>query len=188
MPKIILLSGFRGSGKDTLGQLIIDNMPHFERQAFADKLKDIIAEKYGFDRNLADIRAEKEMPRSEYGGLSIRELGRKEWLTIKETHPTLFSEGVGATMQRRWDKDPDTRFVVTDFRYRCDFETLVKLFGRDVILTVRIHRPGIQVPDRETEPEEYALEDFDFDLTLENDGTFEDLWRRFSEVVSRNPS
>jgi hypothetical protein len=176
-----MISGFRGSGKDTLGSQIIMNWLNFKRYAFADKLKDIIAEKYGFDRDLADIRNEKDKPRDEYYGKSIRDLGREEWLKIKEGNPTMFSETVARNIKSDIEMDPDTNFVITDFRYEFDYDNLVKHFGEDGIRTVRISRNGIDLPDEQREPEEYALKGFPFDIHIANNGTYEQLWDTFCD-------
>ena len=43
------------------------------------------------------------------------------------------------------------------------------------------------IPDEKKEPEEHALKDFEFDINVKNDGTFEDLWQGFKEL-STHPS
>jgi hypothetical protein len=50
---IVLLSGWSGSGKDTIGKLLT-TQKGFRRYAFADPVKDQAAKRYGFGRALAD--------------------------------------------------------------------------------------------------------------------------------------
>lgn len=176
---IIMISGFRGAGKDTLGSQIINKLENFTRYAFADELKDIASYRYGFDRELADIREEKDKPRPEYNSSSIRDLGRNVWLEIKETNPTKFSENIASKMKEDLKKNNKMNFVITDFRYQCDYNTLVKYFGKQDIITIRINRDGIEIPNEEKEPEEYALKNFNFNIYIQNRGTFEELWDNF---------
>jgi hypothetical protein len=184
MPKFILNSGFKGSGKDTLGEQIKKKLVNFKRYAFADTLKDIAAERYGFDRKLADIHEEKDKPRPEYGGRSIRELGREVWLEIKEKNPTMLSEIVYLKIKEDLKNDNTMNFVITDFRYDFDYNTIVKYFGKESVLTVRINK-NVEPPNEEKEPEEYALKNFKFDVYVDNNGTFEQLWINFISSVDK---
>ena len=179
MCKIYMISGYRNSGKDTLGNLIIELLGPFKRFAFADELKNLASKKSGFARKLADIREEKDKPRPEYAGKSIRDLGREVWLEIKKTNPTLFSEDISNKMKDELKKNPKMNFVITDFRYEFDYNKLVENFYRENIVTVRINRRGIEIPDEESEPEEHALKNFTFDITIDNNGTLEELWENF---------
>jgi hypothetical protein len=184
MPQIIFNCGFINSGKDTLGQQIIKNWINYKRYSFADTLKDIAAERYGFDRILADIRNEKDKPRPEYDGQSIRDLGRKIWFEIKERNPTMLSEIVALKMKEDLKNDSAMNFVITDFRYEFDYDTIIKYFGKENTLTVRINRNGIQIPNEDKEPEEFALKNFKFDIYIDNNGTFEQLWENFVKSVN----
>ena len=58
---IILLSGYRGSGKDTAASYLVNHYG-FTRLAFADALKDHVAEQYQVPRELLDSPAGKEAP------------------------------------------------------------------------------------------------------------------------------
>ena len=51
--QIIWISGYAGAGKDTMASILCKKYD-FQRVAFADSLKDIVAAKYGFDRALCD--------------------------------------------------------------------------------------------------------------------------------------
>lgn len=58
---ILALSAWKGSGKDTLAKFLIENKG-FRRIAFADVLKDMVAEQYGIPRSYLDIPEKKEQP------------------------------------------------------------------------------------------------------------------------------
>ena len=59
--KIIALSGWKRSGKDTVAQYLIE-VYGAERMGFADPLKDAVAREYGIDRSSIDDPALKEAP------------------------------------------------------------------------------------------------------------------------------
>lgn len=61
---VILLSGKRGSGKDTVYSYL--SGVGVKRLAFADKLKDMVAEEYNIPREWLDDRERKEMPLEQY--------------------------------------------------------------------------------------------------------------------------
>lgn len=58
--KVIALSGYKRSGKDTAAEVLIQN--GYTRVAFADVLKDMAAEEYGIPRSHFDDPAYKERP------------------------------------------------------------------------------------------------------------------------------
>jgi dephospho-CoA kinase len=182
MPLIIMISGFRGSGKDTLGSLIIKHRK-FKRYGFADQLKDIASKKYNFDRKYADLREEKDKLRPEYNNQSIRDLVRKESQEIEKTNSKMLSEEVLNKMKEDIKNDPEINFVITDFRYKHDYEPLEEYFGKKSILTIKINRIGIEIPNEEKEPEEYALKHFEFDIYIQNDSSIEELWINFDKKI-----
>jgi len=59
--KIILLSGYRGSGKDTAANHLVQTR-NYERRAFADSLKDDVAKFLGINRMDMDDPDRKEKP------------------------------------------------------------------------------------------------------------------------------
>lgn len=59
--KVIAISGWKGSGKDTVAAHLIEKH-NATRTAFADPLKDLAASEYGFPRSWADDPAYKESP------------------------------------------------------------------------------------------------------------------------------
>lgn len=59
--KVVAISGWKRSGKDTVGEYL-KRTYGFSRVAFADPLKDMAAKEYGFPRDHADDPAFKEAP------------------------------------------------------------------------------------------------------------------------------
>ena len=58
--KIILLSGYAESGKTTACKLLSALLPEAHVTAFADAVKDQVAERYGFNRKLCDSPGGKQ--------------------------------------------------------------------------------------------------------------------------------
>lgn len=59
--KVVAVSGWAGSGKDTLANLLIEKYG-FKRIGFADPLKDNVARDFNFDRASLDDQAQKNLP------------------------------------------------------------------------------------------------------------------------------
>lgn len=59
--KVLAISGWKGSGKDTLAAYLIEKRGAV-RVSFADPLKDMVAEEYGIDRTSLDDPNQKERP------------------------------------------------------------------------------------------------------------------------------
>jgi hypothetical protein len=95
--KVIALSGWKQSGKDTLAAYLIEKRGA-ARVSFADPLKDMVAEEYGIDRASLDDPAQKERqilslpvdPKDAYGRM-ISEFLFKEFRTVKGRQVTGFT-------------------------------------------------------------------------------------------------
>ena len=162
MTKVLLLNGPPGSGKDILASFINVqyNSPTspFEREyiivkeKFAKPLKEANAVLYGFsvedlynpDSDLYkwenDLK-EKETPREELGGKSWRQVNIDlSELYIKKVAGKDF---FGHSFVRRtlgWPED--TIFVVSDSGFTAEAEPIVKKFGPDNVLVIKIIADG----------------------------------------------
>jgi hypothetical protein len=122
--KIIGLGGFIGSGKGTVADFLVDSYG-YTKISFADKLKDGVAGVFGWDReslegDSADSRKWRETPDHFW----TTELGR-------DITPRLVLQLFGTdcmrhgfdneiwvlTLKRQLLENPDTNFVVPDFRF-----------------------------------------------------------------------
>lgn len=63
--KVIAISGWKRSGKDASAEYLIKNH-NFKRVAFADVLKDMVADEYDIERSHCDDPAHKEQPLEGY--------------------------------------------------------------------------------------------------------------------------
>jgi len=223
--KVVAISGWKRSGKDTAAAYLVDN--GFSRAAFADVLKDMVASEYGIPRSDCDDPDKKEAPiltlpviPKDAFTLSVAHLLFKEFRTAGG-HPAIepYVDPSGAFLgvmgrdiaQLYWtpralcilkgsvnravdssywvgrtvDEIKTTAtddfnngntgregFVISDLRYRSEVEQLRQAFGKNLI-TVRINR----FQDvNSTDPSERDLDNYKFDITIENVGTLDELY------------
>ncbi len=161
--KVVLLSGWSQSGKDTVGaRLVADH--EFQRFAFADPVKDVAASLYGFDRKLADTQEGKAtvVPQRNWimpAGRTVRDWVIQVGEDRKKVH------GGGTWAEKIADRILAThsfrrRYVITDWRFPEELATLqARLPPTAEFYPVRLVRPGQRVsPIASTT--EYALSGF----------------------------
>lgn len=185
MTKIIGLSGYAGSGKDSAADALA--AAGYERVAFADALRDVayaidpyvecrvgrggdfptppqferlqdIINANGWDyckNNIPDVRRLLQRLGTE-GGRDI--LGDNIWID------TAFSRAT------------NDKIVVTDCRFTNETDAIRARGG----VVVRIHRPG--VGPRNDHTSELALVDYPFDYHIDNDGTLEELHEEIRRI------
>ena len=150
---IVGLSGWAGSGKDTVGAILVRRYG-YERRAFADALKEI-AYRIGWDGQKDDPgrRLLQDL------GMAVRDvLGADAWL------PPVF-------------RDLPECLVVTDVRLPNEADAIRARGG----VIWRIERPGT-VPAR-NHISDTALDDWAFDARIANEGTLADLEQTVRRLV-----
>ena len=162
--KIILISGKAGSGKDTVAgilkeHLISDGTPESKILVthFADLLKYIAAKFFGWNGVKDDA-----------GRTLLQHLGTN---VIREKNPNYWTDFIKSVLklfENEWEYVfiPDTRFPNEVGEIVSNFEN---------VKVVRVNRPknNILSETQQEHPSETALDDFKFDLVLEN--SFETL-------------
>jgi hypothetical protein len=172
-PVIILLSGWAGSGKDTVANILCKKWD-FVRLAFADELKWDVSQKTGLPLSFFHSEQLKDKP------LDIRILAYPTAVTPRdlllqhakrerEKNPFIYCEII-------LDKIADStspRIVISDWRYKKEFAFLSQnLDYYFTILRFRVHRSCITPsPDAS----EHDLDDEPVDSTLFNDGSLPEL-------------
>jgi hypothetical protein len=168
---IIMLSGWARSGKDATAALLEEEF-EFTRVAFADALKRDVAARTGLP--LSDFTtAAKDMPiRAPYtlypDAKTPRDILLIHALKIRAANPNFYSEIVADILKT----DVKARWVISDWRYRAEYETLQSIIPDVRILRVRVERSGI-MPS--SDPSEHDLDMEPMDIVLHNSGTISDL-------------
>lgn len=193
--KVIALSGWKGSGKDTTADYLI-NQHAFEKKSFAARLKDMVSELYKVPREDLDSPTKKEMPLThlpvittdrftETVHLMLRDELRSGFWTpralcilegsIKRSvYANYWIRSVAEEIINR----PEQSFVISDMRYQSEADTL------------RILIPGIQLVRVQrytnittTDPSERDLDTYTFDLVLNNTGIKELLYDQIDNLI-----
>jgi deoxynucleotide monophosphate kinase-like protein len=179
---IIGLTGRKGAGKDTVGQMLVEHYD-FTRIAFADKLKEAVANLFGI--TVAEVEAMKTQPNAEVHLFLENEIfvpakGDPNHTPYVAFPYRYFLQRFGTEMGRNtfgedfWVKLwlealPDKGDVVaTDVRFENEIHA-VRASGGKII---EIIRPGHE-PDGHASEE--PLDQYLIDEWIGNDGTIEEL-------------
>ena len=174
MKQCILLSGWSGSGKDAVGQILMRRYGA-KRLAFADRLKEMVAGQYKFPVQWAHTTLGKQVVLA--CGNTVREVLVTEGQRIREklNDPELFARHVANQIVA----DTETHlFCITDWRLPIEHTVLSKVCFENGIrlLKVRICRDGQLQSDVNHPETEEALQRWVFDIYLTNPGiTFDAL-------------
>lgn len=172
-PRLIGLSGPARCGKDTLAEAFVE--AGWARRAFADKVKGFL---YGLDPWLPDDEVNGSFPLAE-------EVDRYGWDWVKDEHPVVreYLQRCGTEAGRQvlgetvWvdalfrDSETWGPTVISDVRFPNEAQAIKDRGG----IVVKIHRPKQMLIDGADHISENALKGWDFDVTVINSGTIEDL-------------
>lgn len=179
------LSGYGRSGKDSVGTFLA--VRSFVRYAFADKLREFLYAMnpcIGMARgSLTPVRIQdvvdaqgwevaKQLPEVT---MLLQRCGTEAGQHV--LWPTIWVEATFRKIQAEMPK----RVVLTDVRFEHECERIKSEGGK----IWRIDRPGQgpkTAPDGSVHRSETALDDYPFDLRIENDGTIEDLAMKVSTL------
>ena len=185
IPRVIGLTGYARSGKDTVGAMLVD-LYGYQRKAFADTLRDALyrlnplivntstgdweelqslVDDVGWERAKSYLSNSYDGPRALLQRLGT-EVGRE-----------MFGENfwVDQTM-KTVDASPQ-RFVITDVRFPNEGRAVIDRGG----WVVRVERPGVEATN--THASETAMDDWQYDHVIENDGSLTDLQARVMELL-----
>ncbi|WJN63390.1 deoxynucleoside monophosphate kinase [Streptomyces phage phiScoe55] len=183
---LIGLSGYAGSGKDEAAAALV--VGGWRRDAFADRLRTFLlaldpwvdtypdvgvvrlaklVDAYGWDRakrQFPEIRRLLQRAGTEAGR---KVLGANIWVD---------------SLMKDFDRENEA-LVVTDVRFPNEADAIRKAGG----VVVRINRPGVgpkEDPGGWVHESEVALDHYDFDVTVNNNGTIEELHHHLLGTVA----
>jgi hypothetical protein len=159
--RLIWLSGWASSGKDTAAEILCRGGA--KRLAFADSLKDMVAEKYGFPRHWCDSVEGKATVISEYGA-SVRELLIRDSFEAKKHDINIFARIVFEKILNEFVKGTKI-IVISDWRYPHEYHFVTGATAGIEPFTVRITRPGLEPL---ADDSEHQLDFWDFNQHIEN--------------------
>jgi len=173
--KLIWLSGWASSGKDTAAEVLC--AAGAKRLAFADSLKDMVAEKYGFPRHWCDSVEGKATVISEEG-VSVRELLIRDSFEAKKQDINVFSKIVFEKILNEFVKGTKI-IVISDWRFPHEYHFVTGATAGIEPITVRITRPGLEPL---TDDSEHQLDLWDFNQYIENT-VLEDFQNRVAKIL-----
>ncbi len=193
---IIGICGLQGSGKDTIGNILVQKHG-FVQLSFAKILKDIIAVLFGWDRNLIEGSTEESRKWREQVDkwwatrLSIPNLTPRYILQFFGTelfrnhfHPDIWV----AAVERQLSIYPNV--VITDCRFPNEI-SMLKSYGTKFIKVTRGELPkwykeyelNPTILPENIHPSEYLWINNQFDFLIENNGTIKELSDAIKEYI-----
>ena len=174
---ILLLSGWSSSGKDAVASLLV-KLYGFQRLAFADPLKEMVAEEFGVPMAQLHDEEKKRTHRVIIGSeeKTLREVLIQRGQEIRQEHgdPGFFARAIANQILERRDEASQRNvgidFVIPDWRLPIERETLLETLPGMEIVTARVQRQGQEnspVGDSQTE---HQLDSQPFEVILENNG------------------
>lgn len=161
---IIGLNGYAKSGKDEVAKAIKSLHPMWEIKKFAGKLKDIASILTG-------------VPAESFEDQSFKMRHLLGWdMTARDLLQKIGTEGIRESVhQDAWvnalfvDYYKHAKWVITDVRFPNEAQAIKDRGG----FVVRVNRPGVGPVNNH--PSETAMDDWDFDDVIENNGTLQEL-------------
>jgi len=171
---IILISGYQGSGKDSIGRNLVSYWG-FSRVAFADMLKDEVSKIYGIERSRMDTQEGKKSLISQEDTRSVRDILIEHGQLRRNQDGDYWSN---EAIKRMDGKD---KVVVTDWRFPQEYDAIINVFGHDIVKTWRVNRYGRSIQDLDYS--EYALNRWSFDKVFENYDCIGKLFQKVDQAI-----
>lgn len=194
---LIALSGYKGSGKDTAADYLVREHGYV-RCSFADALKELVARQYDIPLEYMHEPGKKELPLQQYPVIAgdpfserihqilSAELVSGYWtpraLCILEgsIKRSVHSNYWVRTVVNQILSDPERNYVISDLRYKTEVDTL-KLFLPNAVYTRVCRWDSVSTND----PSERNLDDYKFDIYLDNRDTVDSLYASLDGMVRR---
>lgn len=184
---IIGLTGFIGSGKGTVGDILVSEHG-YQKFAFADALKDAVSIIFQWDRSLLEGDTDESR--------IFREL-RDDWWSRQfgyDVTPRLILQTMGTEACRRGIADNiwiaalekriagHHRVIISDVRFPNEIKFVRSVGGK----VVRVKRGEDPTPDQlaTMHISETAWNDIAPDMVIENNGSLEDLKANVSKLLT----
>lgn len=176
---MIGISGPKGSGKDTVGQIITQLAPISKTIAYADPIKRVIQHLFDLNPESNEQYDLFKRTKVEYGlsghlqhGVEGRHLVREIGMLMRSYNENQFTDYVEEQIRR----EPNKLWVVTDMRFDNELRSLQKMNA----VLINVMRPGYRYDGHVTET---GFDRTLFDHTIINDGNIDDLTRTVDSVL-----
>lgn len=210
---IISISGYAGSGKDSVGKIIqhlmcentgsvsvediiedkegahnwwLEQQSSWEIKKWAGKLKTIASMLTGIPVEKFEDQEFKKTNLGPEWNMTVRDFLQRIGTDGLRTglHENTWVNALMADYTGVYDIDTDRttwpNWVITDTRFPNEAEAVNQAGG----ITIRIERPGVTAVN--AHPSETALDLWEFDYTIINDSSLEDLTSKVKEILQTN--
>lgn len=177
MSKIILISAKAEHGKDALASILKEELTTYNKKVVIDRFAKYIkmyATQLGWDGKTKD----------EYWRHFLQTIGTekiKQELNYKSFHAKRLAEDIQIL------EDYVDCWLIADTRFPDEIYTLKAMFPHNVV-TIRVNRPNhkSKLTEEQLKHEsEIALDDFAFDIYVNNNGDIEDLRKIAKQIIER---
>jgi hypothetical protein len=180
MQKIIALTGAKGSGKDTVANIIKSNYDNVKTVAFADPIKNVVQHIFDLDSSSVDqydlfkrTTIEYQLPGYINHTVSARHVVREIGMLMRSYDEKQFNEYV----KQQFNTDHSAIWVVTDLRFDNEY-TMLKQIGAK---TIKIDRPDYHYDGHITER---GFDDHLVNYTINNDADMQALENKVNDIMS----
>ena len=190
---LIGISGKIGVGKDTVGEIIqkfcaTNNGPNFEIKKYAGKLKEIACILTGCTLEQLENQEFKKLQIGLDWGMTYRELLQKLGTEAMRNglHENVWVNALFADYKAvGWESEDISNWIITDMRFPNEFDAVKSKDG----ITIRVERP-LHALSQENHfgilhPSETSLNNAEFDYTIVNDSTIEELTKKVKEILEK---
>lgn len=210
---IISISGFIGSGKDTVADYLVDHYG-FKRESFASTLKDAVSVTFGWDREMLEGRtSESRAWRETADAWWTARLGRtitprlvlQQWGT--EVIRGGFHDDIWIASLERKLLQESSNIVITDCRFPNELTALINagaklvrvcrgpepIWWDNAVKTNAAGRDGewavfdsgehMEVAYPDVHASEYSWAGTEFDVVIDNNGTLTELYEQVTNLV-----
>lgn len=202
---IILLSGWRKSGKDTSADYLVQHYA-MKKLSFAKALKDHVCDKYKLtEEDVNDQRYKEQRLMSlpiKGGDEFAKSIYKSLWSELAPSYDEddtneaywtpralcILEGNIARTVNPNHWVDTIAKeinykdtFIISDFRFPNEYDRLEELFGRDEIITVRINRFETINTVHDSE---HQLDNFPFDFTINNKSDIVSLYSELDKLVN----
>lgn len=163
--RIFLIAGYAGSGKSTAGDIIVRAIGA-KTTAFGAAVKDDVAALQNIPRYLLETQEGKRLT---YNGKS----GRQHLIEHSAAMKRLHGDDVWAVrVAKKIAEFTSCDWVIHDWRYKTELNTLRETFPDAKIITIRVCRSTVIPLD---DPSEHDIDDVPTGYVILNDGTKAEL-------------
>lgn len=163
--KIVLVTGWVGSGKDTFANVLVKHKG-YRRFAFADPIKEQIAAEHNVPLELLHTQSGKQ---TVVNGKTLRQ----HCIDLGESKRREDSEHWGKQIAKQIKESRCEKVVISDWRLLPELFAIQKAFPDAFLVPIRMNRAAqyiSSVPDLT----EYSLLGFPFAFTIQNSGISEE--------------